>query len=200
MADCPLVIAAAGRPYPGESRSGDAWAAHWQAGGCRLALVDGLGHGPAAAAAADAALALLDMRPELGPAEALCACDAALRGTRGAALALAQIDAHAGRLTYAGVGNIEARLWIAGQWQRPISYRGIVGGALPRVRVFEFTLSAPWLLVMHTDGVRDRFELDLATQPGEGALQTLAESLLHDWARPTDDATIVLAAPRRFGS
>jgi hypothetical protein len=195
MAHEPLV-AADGRPYPCETRNGDAWVVHRRPDSCRIALIDGLGHGPAAADAADAARAALDARPDLDPSDAVAACHVALAGSRGAALAVARIDCLAGQLTYAGVGNIEARLCVAGHWQRPISYRGIVGATLPRLRAFTFALSAPWLLVMHTDGLRGRFEIDAPTTLRAAALQPLAESLLRDWARPTDDASIVLVMSR----
>jgi serine phosphatase RsbU (regulator of sigma subunit) len=199
MADRPLVVAAASRPYPGETVNGDAWAVHWGAGGCRIALVDGLGHGPLAAQAADAAVAVLAEHPDLGPLDAIDACHRALAGTRGAGLAVACIDPLARRLEYAGVGNIEARLWSGGRHARPISYRGIVGATLPRAQAFGFMLSEPWLLLLHTDGVRSSLLLEHDPTLAPDVLQDLADALLRDWARTTDDATLVLVMPSTGG-
>jgi serine phosphatase RsbU (regulator of sigma subunit) len=196
MADRPLVVAAASRPYPGETANGDAWAAQWTGDCCRIALVDGLGHGPAAAAAADLALVTLAAQPDSAPLETLAACHGVLAGTRGAAMAVARIDLTTRRLVYAGVGNIEARLLIGAAAQRPISYRGIVGVTLPRVQAFEFALDDDWLLLMHSDGLRGRFTLPQPAELCAADLQVFADTLLRDWARPTDDATVVLARLR----
>lgn len=54
-----IEVAGATRPRPGEQRCGDAWL-HLDLGDASLlAIVDGLGHGPEAAAAASAALGSL---------------------------------------------------------------------------------------------------------------------------------------------
>jgi serine phosphatase RsbU (regulator of sigma subunit) len=189
------MIAAAGRPHPGETVSGDNWTVDRSEATYRIALIDGLGHGPAAAAAADAAVQVLADRPQALPTEALHLCHRALKGSRGAAIAVASIDPLAGRLSYAGVGNVEARLWQAGSQTRPISHRGIVGAVLPRLQTFNFTLGADWILILHTDGVSDRFDLDELLTLANGDRQRLADSLVQRWSRPSDDATAVIACP-----
>jgi serine phosphatase RsbU (regulator of sigma subunit) len=192
VAPASITIAVASRPHPTETVNGDTWAIDWHDGACRIAVVDGLGHGPQAAAAALAAREALAAHPDLLPAAALMLLHTALRGTRGAAISIAHVDPASGSLTYAGVGNVEARLWQDGKAQRLLAYRGIVGSVLPTVRAFTSPLTAPWLLALHTDGVSARFELE-ATAPA--ALQAAADDLLACWGRGTDDATIVLAAP-----
>jgi serine phosphatase RsbU (regulator of sigma subunit) len=187
-----ITIAVASRPHPAETVNGDTWAVDWHAGACRIAVVDGLGHGPAAAAAALAAREALAAHPALLPAAALLLLHTALQGTRGAAISVAHVDLAAGCLTYAGVGNVEARLWQDGKAQRLLAYRGIVGGTLPTIRPFTLALGTDWQLLLHTDGVSARFEWD-ALAPV--ALQATADDLLAHWGRASDDATIVLAAP-----
>lgn len=185
-----LAVEGASRPRPGETANGDGWTAQREGDRVRIAVVDGLGHGPQAAEAAAQAIAALEARPGLDPIRGIEACHEALRGGRGAALAIALVDAAAGRLVYAGVGNVEARLVQGGRAERLISYRGIVGSTLPTVRAFEHRLTAPWLLVLHTDGISTRAEL-----PGDAvdaAPRALAESLLAAWARESDDATVVV--------
>jgi serine/threonine protein phosphatase PrpC len=197
------LIAAASQTHPKETVCGDAWLVTWHHDTCRLAVVDGLGHGELAAKAARAALATLAVAPQLEPAAALRACHAALAGTRGAALALAVIEPSAGRLVYTGVGNVEARLWPAREpahQQRPISYRGIVGVALPTPRVFQLPLPANWRLLLHTDGVSAKLDLRQLQSAATGttdaaSLQALADEALRRWGRTTDDATVVIAAP-----
>jgi serine phosphatase RsbU (regulator of sigma subunit) len=193
VASRPLTVAGASRPYPGETANGDAWTVDWHAGACRIAVIDGLGHGPQAAAAAQLAVATLAARPGLPPVEALRACHSALQGSRGAAISVACVDAARGRLIYAGVGNVEARLRVGRTWQRLIAYRGVVGMTLPNVRAFEFELDAAWLLLLHSDGVSARFDPDALGAATRRAPQALADDILREWGRATDDATVVAA-------
>lgn len=191
MADTTISIGAAARPHPSERENGDAWVVHQHERVWRIAVIDGLGHGPEAASAAQAAVHALDTKPDAEPAAAIHACHAALAGTRGAAMSVARIDLQAARLTYAGIGNVEAHLWQGGARQRPISYRGIVGTVMRTVRSFELSLEGPWLLAMHSDGLSSRLEIP---EPGDAwdDPQSLAEALLEQWARQTDDATVVV--------
>jgi hypothetical protein len=132
---------------------------------------------------------VLARSPELSPVDSLRLCHAALGATRGAAVSIALVAAGA-RLEYAGVGNVEAHLWQGGVQQRLIAFRGIVGAVLPQPRAFSFDLRPDWLLVMHTDGIRARFELDAASLDHDA--QRLADDLLAEWSRPTDDAAVVV--------
>src|SRR6267142_732119 len=71
---------------------------------------DGVGHGDEATVAAKAALAILEEHSE-EPLEALVThCHDALTKTRGAVMTVATINSFEGRLTWVGVGNVEAVL------------------------------------------------------------------------------------------
>jgi hypothetical protein len=173
----------AGDEHGGSERSG---------AGVRIAVVDGLGHGAPAAAAARAALETLAARPALDPAAGLHACHAALRSTRGAAATIVRIDPAAATLTYAGVGNVEGRLWCPSRTDRLLVQRGIVGATFPRtVRPVTLPLDAGWLLVLHSDGISARFDLDQLPETAQRDPDALAERLLREWSRATDDATVV---------
>jgi serine phosphatase RsbU (regulator of sigma subunit) len=194
MASFPVAVAVAARPYPGEAVSGDAWRVDWHGPVCRIALVDGLGHGPEAASAALAAVAALAAEPALEPVDAVHCCHDALAGTRGAALLVVSLDVSRGELIMAGVGNVEARLCQDGGAKHLMTDRGIVGSVLPRVRSVEMALSPDWLLLMHTDGIKRRFDAQSqleAAPDGDG----LAQAILAGWARATDDATVLVAKP-----
>lgn len=193
MADAGVLIAAAARPHPTEDVSGDAWHVDWNSLGCRIALIDGLGHGPAAAEAAARAREVLAASPDAHPADVLRLCHEALRRTRGAAMGVAAILPDDGRVIYAGIGNVEARLVVAGRTVRLLSSRGIVGAVLPTVRPVEAKLEPGWLFLIHTDGISDRFTLDEGVAENGGHPQLLADTILSHWARAADDATIVVA-------
>lgn len=183
-----------GRPYPGEQVSGDGWSISRTGQRHRISLIDGLGHGPAAAEATATALAILERLPDAAPEAAIHACHAALRGTRGAAMTVATIDEGTRLLTIAGIGNIEAVLWRAEKTTRPIAMRGIVGRVIPTVRTFTYPLDGPWLLVMHSDGVSARFELTALPGFPERDLDAMSAALIDSWGRETDDASVIVAS------
>jgi serine/threonine protein phosphatase PrpC len=160
----------------------------------RIAVIDGLGHGPEAARAAQEAVRVLDTHTDASPDKALNACHAALGGTRGAAISIASVDLAVGRLTYSGIGNIEAHLWQDGVQSRPVSYRGIVGSAMRTVRSFELPLGDPWLLVLHSDGLSSKLDVESLTA-ARADPQVTAETLLARWGRQSDDATVIVIVP-----
>jgi serine phosphatase RsbU (regulator of sigma subunit) len=192
-----IALGAASRPYPGEHVSGDTWAVQRAGYTCRIAVIDGLGHGPEAAAAAQAAREALAAHPDAGAVDGLEVCHRALVGTRGAAISIVVIDPQAARLTYAGVGNVEGRVWHGGREERLTIFRGIVGKTVPTVRPFTVALGEGWLVLLHTDGVSGRFALPQAGPPGDEPPEALAERLLQDWGRERDDATLVIARAAR---
>jgi serine phosphatase RsbU (regulator of sigma subunit) len=190
-----LLTAAAARPYPGETVSGDAWQRDGEHGRYRLTLVDGLGHGPEAAFAAHRALAALAAHPALGPTDSVQVCHQALAGTRGAAVSVVCLDLLAAELRFAGIGNVEVKLWQRGHVERLIAYRGIVGAVMRTVREFVYPLDADWVLVLYTDGIRDRFDLPALPAFQQRTMQELATTILAGWSRAADDATVVTAQP-----
>ncbi|MFZ4191794.1 SpoIIE family protein phosphatase [Streptomyces pseudogriseolus] len=145
-------------PFAGGELSGDAWS--WVRSGDRvtLLLADGLGHGAEAARASDAAVEELRHCARLPPAELLQRLHTALSGTRGAAVAVAQLDTWTGRLRFAGIGNVTARLRDGGRWRTMLSRPGIVGAHRPRtVREDETAWTGESLLILHTDGLPSRW-------------------------------------------
>jgi serine phosphatase RsbU (regulator of sigma subunit) len=179
------------RPHPAYEVNGDAHMVERRDNFILVSIVDGLGHGPDAAKASRRAIEVLAGNDWGNVADLLRKCHYALQPTRGAAMALARIDLNQARLTYCGVGNIEARL-IGRTSSRPISYNGIVGSILPHFQVFEYSFQPGDLVLMHSDGISARFDLKqyphVTTQP----VQLLAEAIARDWARPHDDATIII--------
>jgi hypothetical protein len=189
-----LTIAVATRPARGETANGDRAQIDWSGDGCRIAVIDGLGHGLEAARDAELAAVALGEHPDLSPTDSLILCDRVLRGQRGAAISVATIDLHAGRLSFAGLGNVEGRFNNGIRSERLITYRGIVGVAMRTLRTFQYTLESGWTLALHTDGISARFE-DQAMQSSTGNLHDAAQAILTRWGRDRDDATIVLVRP-----
>ncbi|WP_432119922.1 SpoIIE family protein phosphatase [Streptomyces sp. bgisy032] len=182
-------------PYGGAEYSGDDWT--WVRAGDRvtLLLADGLGHGPEAARASSAAVAALHRWAHLCPAEVLAKLHDALKGTRGAAVALAQLDLGAGRLRFAGIGNVGARLREGGSWRPLLSRPGIVGVHRPTtLREEEADWAADRLLILHTDGLPSRWTPPCdaglpAADPAVTAAVTIRDA--SSPARPVRDDTAV---------
>ncbi|MHB8621277.1 MAG: SpoIIE family protein phosphatase [Chloroflexota bacterium] len=190
----PIVVVGASRPHPAETENGDGWAVASLGPVCRVAVVDALGHGPDAAAVARLALAAIGEVPEASPVESLHVCHAALIGSRGAAVGIATIDTERGAASYAGVGNVEARLWGGTEYHGYISFRGIVGYRLPTsLRATEQPLRDDWLLFVYSDGMRTQaIPSDRPARQGREP-QAVVDSLIVAGAREHDDATIVAA-------
>jgi hypothetical protein len=191
-----IEIGAASRCFPGEVVSGDAWRLDHVGAIIRIAMIDALGHGPAAAEVARVAIETLAAAPMLAPIESLLACHRALRGTRGAAVAVARLDLAAGQINSAGIGNVDVQLWQNGRGHLIASDRGIVGAIHAAIHQFEQDLASPWCLILHTDGVSSRFSLDDISAKVGDQVQDLADAILLDHARELDDATVVVCRPR----
>lgn len=179
-------------PLAGETANGDAWAVATLRQQTALLMVDGLGHGPEAAKAAAAAIATLELQPGLRPAEQLQVCHTALRGTRGAALALALFDAPLRQLHFAGIGNVSACIIDADGRRQLTSYNGIVGHNMRKVHEFTVDCAPGSLVIMATDGIGTQW--DLNQYPGLGVCNpaVVAAVLLRDFARARDDASVLV--------
>jgi hypothetical protein len=187
-----IEIAVASRAYPGEEVNGDAWRVDRAGDRIRIAVIDGLGHGAEAAKASSLAVARLADDQELDPVAAIVRCHHELIGTRGAAVGVVLINPLAQHLVFAGLGNVEARVCQNGIEKRLSSTRGIVGSALRTIRPETVALHTDWRMILHSDGISARFRLDELVVSGQ-TLNELAETILTQWGRATDDATVVIA-------
>ncbi|WBB78019.1 SpoIIE family protein phosphatase [Micromonospora sp. WMMD882] len=181
------------RPLTGETRCGDGFAARVVDGRPQVLVSDGLGHGPLAAVATDAALAAFRDAPAGSPKTVVEHLHRALAHTRGAALAVAELDRPGGRLRYAGLGNISATVVDDGRRRGLVSLPGIAGHQRPVVREYDYPYGERALLVMHTDGVSDRWQL--ADYPGLAERSPLltAATVLRDCGVRRDDAGVLVA-------
>lgn len=179
----------------GEKESGDLHLVKPFLGGTLVGVVDGLGHGSEAAAAAGRAIVALEAHPA-EPVDGLFRrCDEALRGTRGAVMSLASFDTSRREMTWLGVGNVEGVLLTIlenGRRQRQslLLRGGVIGSRLPILRAAAHPVAPGDTLILATDGVRVDFASDSVTiEPP----QVLADRILARWARGSDDALVLVA-------
>ncbi|HVE83053.1 MAG TPA: SpoIIE family protein phosphatase [Myxococcales bacterium] len=182
-----LAWAVAGRPLPGETQSGDDALVLDRGHDVLLAVVDGLGHGPDAAAAARAACTALASSP--GDLVALFqACHRSEARQRGAALSAALVSA-GGEMWWAGIGNVEGLVARPSGHERLLMRGGVVGGSMPPLRPARLELKRGDTLVLATDGLSE----DLAQSCDGRDPEALARLLLQQHARATDDALVLVA-------
>lgn len=182
-------------PVHGERRCGDGWSVRRDGATLSVVVVDGLGHGDLAADVADTAVAAFHSGPSADPKAHVERIDAGVRGSRGAAVAVATINPHERTLRYCGVGNIGARIDAGDHSRGLVSGNGIIGAQFRHPQVFDYRYdSGGTLLIMHSDGLRSHW--DLGAYPG---LRTrhpalIAAVLFRDFTRGRDDATVLVAA------
>lgn len=195
--ECVWQVGAVCLPLPSEEVCGDSWDVVDAGAVLLLAVADGLGHGPDAAAASLPAVALLGRAPRTGPAGLVELAHNALRGTRGAAVAFARIDTIDDQLSFAGVGNIAACVFDGDSRRHLMSHNGIVGSNLRKVQEFTQPWSAEALLVLHSDGIGTRWDLGSYLGLAMRHPAVVAAVLYRDFGRRRDDATVVVARRRR---
>lgn len=153
---------------------------------------DGLGHGPMAAAASQAAVKAFHQGSARLPDHAVQEVHRALRGTRGAAVAIARLEPD-GRVLFCGIGNISASIVTPEFRSNLLSHPGIVGHQMRQLRVYEQHMPLGGALVMHSDGLSERWK------PGDlGSLlhhspALIATGLLRHAGTRRDDASVVIA-------
>lgn len=165
---------------------------HWHADGITsLCVVDGLGHGEAAEVAANLALDYVARHLSQSLPEIFAGCDAHLRSTRGVVMGVAMIDEVSGRLAYAGVGN--PRALVCG---RNIvmfgASPGIVGGGYRSLTNEAAMLRPGDLVILTTDGVEKGFDARRYDSTLRADVHGLAERIMHDWRRESDDAAVLV--------
>lgn len=177
---------------PGENECGDVWSLEAGPGRVRIVVADGLGHGqPAREAALTAVRATLERPP--GAGRALEEAHLASRSTRGAAVAVAEMDFGAGEVRYAGFGNIAGMLLGPERAQSMVSMNGTAGQGVLRPREFTYRFVPGVLLVISSDGLAPHWSLE--RYPGLAARHpSLVSGVLYrDHSRRHDDVTVVAA-------
>jgi anti-sigma regulatory factor (Ser/Thr protein kinase) len=188
----PLVVGVVCLPKSGEVACGDAWAVEWRGGHCVILVADGLGHGADAAAAAMAAVNALRTHPQLAPDALIEFAHGALRGTRGAALAVADIDLSR-EVRFAGIGNIAGLTRSPDSTRHMVSHAGIVGHEVRKIQEFVYPWTQDSLLIMHSDGMATHWNLDQYPGLAGRHPSLIAGVLYRDFARGRDDVTVLVA-------
>jgi len=196
----PIEWAAVRRPRPGEAVCGDHPVALEVGENAALfGVIDGLGHGEAAAEASLCAVETVE-KCRAEPIDVVMQlCHRALAQTRGVAMTLARVDFETDTMSWIGIGNVTADLLA----KRPSGVEvrssallggGIVGYRMPHLlSTHQVTITPGDLLLIASDGISEDHldDLDFAAPA-----TTIAEQLVGRHAKEIDDA-LVLAARHR---
>ena len=194
-----LEWAVAGVAHPGEDQSGDQWVVVDDHSRVLFGLIDGLGHGAAAAAAAYRAAEVVGHHPA-EPLHGLFAmCHEILGQTRGVAMTLVSVHVEQQRMDWLGVGNVNAFVVRAAPaMPRTVGSAmlrgGIVGHVLPpRLRPSRIAIQPGDLLLLGTDGLAAGF----AERPNLSAPATqIATDILARYAKGVDDGLALVVRYR----
>jgi len=177
---------------PGEDVAGDAWTMQARNDQQRMLVVDGLGHGTGAAAAAQAAVRVAEQSPALDPVARLESVHGALRTTRGAAGAAATVAPQGAKGVFAGIGNIRCFVHTNDAERSLVSHNGTLGHQVRKFQAFEFAFARHALLVMHSDGIATHWSLGAYPGLTRHHPAVIAATIFRDHARVRDDATVTV--------
>jgi negative regulator of sigma-B (phosphoserine phosphatase) len=181
---------------PGETESGDMHLVKAVHGGVLAALVDGVGHGTEAAAAARIAVSTLEANAAEGIIALMRLCHQRLKDTRGAVINLVTFDGGRDEMKWLGVGNVAGLLLrtrdgIAGGGRESIALRGgVVGYKLPPLHQATVLAIRPGdTVVLATDGINPDFTADAETETSPA---NMAERLCTKYATRRDDGMVMV--------
>jgi anti-sigma regulatory factor (Ser/Thr protein kinase) len=177
---------------PGEVMCGDTWRVAASDTKLSVLLADGLGHGPLASDAAEAAGAAYDADPFAGPAAIVETCHGRMHGTRGGAVAVIDLDAASGAARFAGVGNVAGSIVSGADSRGLFSHNGTAGVQVRKVQQFDYPWPRAGLLVMHSDGLQSRWSFDPYPGLARRHPGVVAGLLYRDFNRGRDDLTVAV--------
>ncbi len=193
----PIEFGGVAVPLRGERVCGDAWSVVlFPGGGAAVLVADGLGHGPEAAAASGEAVRVFREHAQLPDGDLIDLLDAALRPTRGAAIAIARLLPDPREVCFAGVGNISGMIHGGGGSRRMVSHGGTVGHAVRKVQQFTYPWPAGGVVLLYSDGINSH--LSFEGYPGAASCDPslIAGLFFRDFNRGRDDATVVALRER----
>ncbi|UCH25383.1 MAG: SpoIIE family protein phosphatase [Trueperaceae bacterium] len=184
----PLDIGFYGRPFRGERVSGDATVVARREGLAFVAMIDVLGHGQEASVLASHIKAFLDRDWGANVTDTMMRLHQDIKGSRGAAAGLAVVDERAGELRYCGVGNTVLRR-VGTRPTRLISREGVIGQQMRSPQQQNLNLGPSDVVLLYTDGVSDRFEVDQYPQLLYESAMSIARTVVQRFGKAHDDAT-----------
>lgn len=185
-----LDYAVFGRPCFGEHVSGDIAVIETRDDFVFLGIIDVLGHGKDAHQLSLKIESFLKENWTNDVSKTLLKLHENCRGTLGAAVGLGVLEVQTGLLSYCGVGNTVIRV-LGTRSRRLYSTNGIVGSRIRTPIEQKLQLIPSDILLLYTDGIKDRFELQDYRQMVYERCFTITRKIVRDFNKTYDDATCV---------
>lgn len=179
------------RPLSGNKKCGDLSFIKEFDGKIMVAVIDGLGHGKYAEDAAVKAAEYLENNYRLNLSELFHGCDESLKKTVGIAMGIVLIDRDNCLITFAGVGNIGARV-VSSRLFSFASDFGIVGAGIRKVREEKSEFRDRDMIIMYSDGISEKFDVFSYDKEVRSDPQRLAPAISNEFCRSHDDSIIVV--------
>ncbi|MGE3807993.1 MAG: ATP-binding protein [Gemmataceae bacterium] len=194
---CPLEFGVASRAHPQMDVNGDAFVLTRWEDNALVGVIDGLGHGPLALRAAQAARRFVETHCDQPLEEIFRGVEHECKATRGVVMALSRFDWIAGTMSFASIGNIEARLLGYQEPENFVVRRGVLGSGAPKPKVSTHRWQRQCLLVLHSDGISSHWQREDVTDFTGQSASDLAAILLRRFAKLDDDATVLVVRGER---
>ena len=192
----PAYVGIALRAFPGSAHCGDQCGIWHNGEKTVVCIVDGLGHGRGAAEAAKAAVEYVSSHLDVPLPELFEGCDAAIRETRGVAMAVAIIDTQTTTLTYACIGNTRAAI-IGTVTSQITGDPGIIGGGFSHLLVDTYSFGKGAVIVLWSDGIDEFIDFKRYRSSIRDSAQDLANHIINDLSKSDDDSSVVAFKNRK---
>lgn len=189
----PLDIGALCLPMKGEEICGDGWAVEQTHRRSLIFVSDGIGHGSEASEASLTAVDIFRKNKTYGPQAIAEAVHLGLRSTRGAAIAVAEVDHINKIIKYSGIGNISGRIISRETEKNMVSHNGTAGHDVRKIQEFAYPWDASNLLIMHSDGLATHWRLDDYPNIMNRHPSVISTVLYREHCRGRDDVTVITA-------
>jgi anti-sigma regulatory factor (Ser/Thr protein kinase) len=174
-----------------DSKLGVGWSVARSGVAFAILVGAGLGHGVDAEGPSRLAVDAFLAAKSASPSRIIELAHEALRGTRGAAVAVVRVEGE--EVRFAGVGNITGSVITDATTRHMVSHPGIVGHQMSRVQEFIYPWNDRSLLVLASDGIKTQWRLDAYPGISRRHPTLIAATIWRDFSRGRDDATVVVA-------
>jgi anti-sigma regulatory factor (Ser/Thr protein kinase) len=187
-----LDVGAATRSHPQFAQNGDAFIIKKWDESLLVGVIDGLGHGQFAHRASMTAKRYIENHFDQPLQNIFLGVGRACMSTRGVVMALARFDLAGKKLSFAGIGNIDVRIFGDSNNPNLLSRRGIVKMGMPTIKVLETHWDPDNIMVLYSDGITSHWTWDDFKHLEAKSATIISSELLRKLARDTDDATVVV--------
>lgn len=179
---------------PGETVSGDGCYYEINSDTVKILVADGLGHGIEANKAVNEAVKAFKEINSDDPTDIIRHLHSSIKKTRGMVGTVILYDIKTKTWKFSGIGNISMKLLSTLNSKNYISYNGIIGHNIPTtMKPQEATHLDYNQMILCSDGIKSRWESSKYPLIHKYDLTILAAALYKDYARKTDDMSVVIA-------